>query len=282
MAVGSSPPRRRSGCTIAAVLETFSHPDAWVALLSLAALEIILGIDNIVFIAILTAKLPKEQQGIAYRLGLGGAMFTRIGLLFAISWVMHLTEPLFEVFGKEISGRSLILLGGGLFLIGKSANEVYEKVEGHDEESVSGWSRGLVGVVTQIMILDIVFSLDSVITAVGMVDDIEVMVIAIVAAVLVMLLFAKPVGDFVNRHPSMKILALSFLLLIGVLLVAEGLGQHLDKAYIYVAMGFALTIELLNMRFRAKHPEAIGDKPLVHPDADDAPFVPEDAEGGDV
>ncbi len=260
------------------MLEIFSHADTWVALASLAALEIILGIDNIVFIAILTAKLPKHQQQTAYRLGLGAAMLSRIGLLFAISWVMHLTRPLFTVLGHDLSGRSLILLGGGLFLIAKSAHEVYEKVEGAGEEEVSGWAKSLPGVVAQIMVLDIIFSLDSVITAVGMVDHIEVMVIAIVLAVLVMLAFAKPVGDFVNRHPSMKILALSFLMLIGVLLVAESLGQHLDKAYIYFAMGFGLMIELLNMRFRKK----VKGKSIIPGDVDDEPFVPEDAAGGDV
>ncbi|MEM1417497.1 MAG: TerC family protein [Myxococcota bacterium] len=238
------------------MLEVFSQPDAWVGLLTLTILEIILGIDNIVFIAILTARLPKGQQQLAYRLGLGGAMFTRIALLFAISWVMQLTEPFTEVLGTPITGRNLILFGGGLFLIYKSATEIYEKVEGAHEEEVSGWSTGLVGVVGQIMILDIVFSLDSVITAVGMVDDIEVMIAAVVIAVAVMLIFAKPVGDFVNEHPSMKILALSFLLLIGVLLVAEGLGEHLDKRYIYFAMAFGLSIELLNMRFRKKNPDA--------------------------
>jgi len=239
------------------VFEVFTHADAWIALLSLTALELILGIDNIVFIAILTARLPKDQQKTAYRLGLMGAMGTRIALLFAINWVMHLENGLFTVLGEEISGRDIILLIGGLFLIGKSVTEIYEKVEvEHDEDGVKGWSKGLVGVVVQIMILDIVFSLDSVITAVGMVDEIEVMVIAVVIAILLMLVFAKPIGDFVNRHPSMKILALSFLLLIGVLLVAEGLGKHVDKGYIYFAMGFGLIIELLNMRFRKKHPDA--------------------------
>ncbi len=239
------------------MLEVFSTADAWVGLLTLTILEIILGIDNIVFIAILTARLPKGQQQLAYRLGLGGAMFTRIALLFAISWVMvELREPFAEVLGHRVTGRTLILFAGGLFLIYKSATEIYEKVEGELEDEVSGWSKGLVGVVGQIMVLDIVFSLDSVITAVGMVDDIEVMVAAVVIAVLVMLAFAKPVGDFVNEHPSMKILALSFLLLIGVLLVAEGLGEHLDKRYIYFAMAFGLSIELLNMRFRKKNPDA--------------------------
>ena len=234
--------------------EIFANPDAWVALLSLTVLEIILGIDNIVFIAILTAKLPKDKQPTAYRLGLGGALVTRILLLLAINWIVHLTDPLFSIGSMEFSGKSLILLGGGLFLITKSVHEIYEKVEGEEEEGVSGWSKGMVGIVFQIMLLDIVFSLDSVITAVGMAEDIEVMIAAVIIAVIIMLIFAKPVGDFVNEHPSMKILALSFLMLIGVVLAAEGLGQHIDKHIIYAAMGFALVVELVNMRFRKKHP----------------------------
>ncbi len=247
------------------MLETFATADAWIALLTLTTLEIILGIDNIVFIAILTARLPKDQQKVAYRLGLGGAMVTRIALLLAISWVMHLTNALFTVFGEEISGRDLILIVGGLFLIGKSVHEIYEKVEMHEDEAVEGWSKTLAGVVTQIMILDIVFSLDSVITAVGMVDEVEVMVVAIVIAVLIMLVFARPVGDFVNRHPSMKILALSFLMLIGVVLVADGLDQHIPKGYIYFAMGFGLSMELLNMRLRKKSQKKVQalEEPVV-------------------
>ena len=234
------------------MIELLSNPDAWIALVTLTLLEIVLGIDNIVFIAILASRLPVEKQERAYRLGLIGAMVTRIGLLLMINWVMSLTEPLFEVMGRAFSGRDLILLGGGLFLIAKSTQEIYEKVEGSDQEDIQGWFSGLPGVVVQIMILDIIFSLDSVITAVGMAEHIEIMVTAIVIAIAVMLLFAKQIGDFVNRYPSMKILALSFLLLIGVLLTAEGLGQHVNKGYIYFAMVFALAVELLNIRFRKK------------------------------
>ncbi|MEM7137517.1 MAG: TerC family protein [Myxococcota bacterium] len=234
------------------MLELLSNPDVWLALVTLTMLEIVLGIDNIVFIAILAARLPSEQQGLAYRLGLLGAMVTRIALLLAINWVMGLTETLFRVLDHPFSGRDLILLGGGLFLIAKSAHEIYEKVEGVDEESVEGWFSTLPGVVGQIMILDVVFSLDSVITAVGMAEHVEVMVAAIVIAIAVMLLFAKQIGDFVNRYPSMKILALSFLLLIGVLLTAEGLGEHVNKGYIYFAMAFGLAVELLNIRSRKK------------------------------
>ncbi len=234
------------------MLELLTNPDAWIALLTLTALEIVLGIDNIVFIAILASRLPVDQQSLAYRLGLMGAMVTRVALLFAINWVMQLTEPLFEVMVHSFSGRDLILLGGGLFLIAKSAQEIYDKVEGEREDDIQGWFSSLPGIVGQIMILDIIFSLDSVITAVGMAEHIEVMVAAIVIAIVVMLAFAKQIGDFINRYPSMKILALSFLLLIGVLLTAEGLGQHINKGYIYFAMAFALMVELLNIRFRTK------------------------------
>jgi len=236
----------------ASMLELVTNPDAWVALLTLTLLEIVLGIDNIVFIAILASRLPIEKQALAYRLGLLGAMVTRIALLMTINWVMQLTQPLFEVVGHPFSGRDLILLGGGLFLIAKSAQEIYDKVEGEHQGDIQGWSSSLPGVVGQIMILDIIFSLDSVITAVGMAEHIEVMVTAVVIAIGVMLLFAKQIGDFVNKYPSMKILALSFLLLIGVLLTAEGLGQHINKGYIYFAMAFALMVELLNIRFRSK------------------------------
>jgi len=234
------------------MIELLSNPDAWVALLTLTLLEIVLGIDNIVFIAILASRLPVEKQGLAYRLGLLGAMVTRIALLMTINWVMQLTQPLFEVFGHPFSGRDLILLGGGLFLIGKSAQEIYDKVEGEHQEDIKGWFNGLPGIIAQIMVLDIIFSLDSVITAVGMAEDIEVMVTAVVIAIGVMLIFARQIGDFVNKYPSMKILALSFLMLIGVLLTAEGLGQHVNKGYIYFAMAFALMVELINIRFRKK------------------------------
>jgi predicted tellurium resistance membrane protein TerC len=234
------------------MVELLTNPDAWVALLTLTALEIVLGIDNIVFIAILASRLPVEKQGIAYRLGLMGAMVTRIALLLTINWVMHLTDPFFELMGHPFSGRDLILLGGGLFLIAKSAQEIYNKVEGEHQDDIKGWFSGLPGVVGQIMLLDIIFSLDSVITAVGMAEHIEVMVAAVMIAIGVMLVFARQIGDFINKYPSMKILALSFLLLIGVLLTAEGLGQHINKGYIYFAMAFALMVELLNIRFRTK------------------------------
>jgi predicted tellurium resistance membrane protein TerC len=224
------------------VIEVFSQPGAWIALLSLTALEIVLGIDNVVFIAILAARLPADQQKRAYRLGLLGALVSRLALLLALSWVMKLSDPLFELLGKALSGRDLILLGGGLFLMAKSTREIFDKLEVGEEHAVGGKGRTLLATVLQITVLDIVFSLDSVITAVGMSNQIPVMVAAIMIAIAVMLAFAQPIGNFVNRHPSMKVLALSFLLLIGVLLVAEGFGQHIDKGYVYFAMGFSLIV----------------------------------------
>jgi predicted tellurium resistance membrane protein TerC len=225
----------------------------WLALLSLTSLEIVLGIDNIVFIAILSGRLPEEKQEVAYRLGLGAALISRLALLGAINWVMHLDADLFHVMNHGLSGRDLILLGGGLFLLGKATHEIYEKTEGlQDDNEAGGKSVSLLSTVAQIMVLDIVFSLDSVITAVGMADEFWVMATAMIIAVIIMLFFAKRIGDFVNAHPSMKILALSFLLLIGVLLTAEALGQHIDKGYIYFAMGFSLLVEIINMRIRKK------------------------------
>jgi predicted tellurium resistance membrane protein TerC len=234
------------------MLELLSDPEVYVSLATLTAMEIVLGIDNIVFISILSGKLPGDQQEKARRLGLSLALIMRLGLLFAITWVMGLTEPLFEVLGKPFSGRDLILLGGGLFLVGKATHEIHDKLEGgHDDRKISGASQfGLI--LVQILLLDIVFSLDSVITAVGMAQHIAVMVVAMVIAVGVMLAFSGHIGDFVNRHPTMKILALSFLLLIGVMLIAEGMGQHIGKGYIYFAMSFSLGVELLNLRMRKK------------------------------
>jgi predicted tellurium resistance membrane protein TerC len=232
--------------------DLFTTPNI-ISLLTLSAMEIVLGIDNIVFIAILSQRVRKDQRGKVRRLGLTLALGMRLGLLFTLSWVMRLTAPLFTLLGNEISGRDLVLLGGGLFLLGKSTHEIYDKLEGdHDEAGAEARAASFGGVLLQIMVLDIVFSLDSVITAVGMAQQLWVMVTAMVVAVAVMLIFADAVSEFINRHPSMKILALSFLLLIGALLVADGLGKHVDKGYIYFAMAFSLLIELLNMRFRKK------------------------------
>ena len=231
----------------------FLTSDGLVALGTLTALEIVLGVDNLVFIAIVAAKLPTAQQPLARRIGLGLALITRVLLLLTLSWIMGLTKPMFHVGSHGVSGRDLILLAGGLFLVAKATWEIYAKVEGtHEEAHGSGVRRGLAGVVVQIMILDIVFSLDSVITAVGMVDDVPIMVAAIVLAMIVMLFAMDAVSGFVDRHPSVKILALSFLILIGVVLVADGLGHHMPKGYVYFPMAFALGVELLNLRYRTR------------------------------
>jgi predicted tellurium resistance membrane protein TerC len=230
-------------------VEWLTNPHVWIAFATLAALEIVLGIDNIVFISILVGKLPEHRRSLGYRLGLGMAMVMRILLLLAISWIMGLTRPLFSVLGHSVSGRDLVLVSGGLFLVAKATFEIHDDLEGKEKRprSVAG-SASFAAVLVQIMLLDIVFSLDSVITAVGMVDHVAIMIAAIVAAVLVMMLFAKAVGDFVGRHPTIRMLALAFLLLIGVMLVVEGTGQHVPKAYIYFAMAFSLFVELLNMK----------------------------------
>ena len=223
--------------------------ESLIAFLTLCSLEIVLGIDNIVFISILTGKLDPKIQDKARRMGLFLAMFMRIGLLLAISWVMRLTTPLFHLLGHAVSGRDLILISGGLFLIGKATFEVHENLEvPHHQEGGHIKVRSYWMTIIQIMLLDIVFSLDSVITAVGMARHVEIMIAAIIAAVGVMMLFAGVVGNFIERHPSIKILALSFLLLIGVMLVAEGFGKHIERGYIYFAMGFSLAVEVLNMR----------------------------------
>jgi predicted tellurium resistance membrane protein TerC len=225
--------------------------DALIALVTLTAMEIVLGIDNVVFIAILTGRLPAGQQVVAQRVGLTLALLIRIGLLFAISWIMGLTRPILTVFGHGFSGRDFILLGGGLFLIFKATWEIYDKLEADHAAHGHGAGRAVfASVLVQILLLDIVFSLDSVITAVGMANDLTIMVVAMVIAMLVMLVSAAAIGGFVERHPSVKILALSFLLLIGVMLVAEGMGSHVEKGYIYFAMAFSLFVELLNMRYR--------------------------------
>jgi predicted tellurium resistance membrane protein TerC len=236
------------------VLEKLMEPEALVALLTLTAMEIVLGIDNVVFISILTGKLPEQERPLARKIGLSLALGMRLGLLFAISWVMGLTEPLFALLGKTFSGRDLILLGGGLFLVAKATHEIHDKLEvQHEEGKGPGRAGSFAFIIAQILVLDVVFSLDSVITAVGMANELWVMIAAMVISVLFMLAFAGAVGEFVNRHPSMKILALSFLLLIGVMLTAEGMGQHISKGYVYFAMAFSLGVELVNMRVRRTH-----------------------------
>lgn len=237
------------------MLEVWTQFDTWIAFATLAGLEIVLGIDNIVFITILAGKLPQADQLRARRLGLSVALVSRLALLATLSWVVKLTTPLFTILGHGVSGRDLILLIGGLFLMTKATIEIYDKVEAAHpamEAAASQKVISMTSVLVQILFLDLVFSLDSVITAVGMVEHLSIMVAAVIVAVVVMLIFAGPVGDFVQRHPSVKILALSFLVMIGVLLVAEGTGKHLPKGYVYFGMAFSLFIELLNMRYRQR------------------------------
>jgi predicted tellurium resistance membrane protein TerC len=235
-------------------MELLMTPETWIAFLTLTALELVLGIDNIIFISILSGKLPKEEQDKARKTGLFLAMFMRIGLLFMLSWLVSLTKPLFTVFSEQISGRDLILLLGGLFLVAKSTMEIHERIEGDHEGHGQVNARARFGaVIFQILLLDIVFSLDSVITAVGMVDQVPVMVAAVVVSVGVMLAFSGQVSAFVQRHPTVKMLALAFLLLIGMSLVAEGLDHHIPKGYIYFAMAFSVLVETLNLKSKASH-----------------------------
>ena len=231
-------------------MEWLADPQAWIAFVTLLGLEIVLGIDNVVFISILAGKLPAEQQPKARYVGLGLAMFMRIALLFSISWVIRLTAPLFAVFGHEISGRDLILIVGGLFLLAKATREIHQKLEGEEGHASVRVSPSFSSVIVQVLLLDIVFSLDSVITAVGMVDDISIMISAVVIAVAFMMVFAAPISNFVERHPTFKMLALSFLLLIGFTLIAEGWDAHIPKGYIYAAMAFSVFVEALNLRLR--------------------------------
>ncbi len=233
-------------------MEWLTNPQAWIALVTLTALEIVLGIDNIIFISVLVSRLPHKKRNEARVLGLGLAMLTRIALLLSIVWVMGLTAPLFSVLTQEISGRDIILIVGGLFLLWKSTLEIHESLEGEEEARAKKATAGFSAVLVQIALLDIVFSLDSVITAVGLARDVAVMIIAIVLAVIVMMLSSRAIGEFVDRHPTIKILALSFLVVIGVTLVAEGFDFHVPKGYIYFAMAFSVIVEMLNMKMRKK------------------------------
>jgi len=247
-------------------MEWLLDPQAWIALVTLTALEIVLGVDNIIFISIVVGRLPEAQRPLARTLGLGFAMFTRIALLLSLVWVMTLTEPLFSIIGREISGRDLILIGGGLFLLWKSVHEIHNALEGEEEEHAAAAMRaGFAAVIVQIAIIDIVFSLDSVITAVGMVEQVPIMVIAIVAAVGVMMFAAGPIGEFVDRHPTVKMLALSFLILVGVALIAQGWDYHIPKGYIYFAMAFSVGVEVLNIRMRSRRRKAVHLRKHVPP-----------------
>ena len=238
-------------------MDWITDPQALVGLATLTVLEIVLGIDNVVFISILAGKLPREQQGRARYIGLLLAMLMRIALLFSLSWIIRLTAPLFSVLGQEISGRDLVLLIGGLFLLAKSTHEIHERLEGEEGDGSAKVAPSLRSVLIQIVLLDIVFSLDSVITAVGMVDELGVMVTAVIVAVGFMMLFAKRISEFVDGHPTVKMLALSFLLLIGVALIAESFDQHIPKGYIYFAMAFSVMVEMLNLRSRKVKPKVV-------------------------
>ncbi|MEL0070768.1 MAG: TerC family protein [Betaproteobacteria bacterium] len=235
------------------MFEWISSPEAWVALGTLTALEIVLGVDNIIFLSILVGRLPESQRNFARRLGLGLAMFARLGLLFSLSWVMGLREPIVTLGELAVSGRDTILFGGGLFLIGKATQEIHEALEGNDNQSKPSGKNGLFWILLQIAVLDIVFSLDSVITAVGLVNVVSIMATAIIIAVGVMMFAAAPIGNFVDRHPTIKILALAFLILVGVMLVLECFSIHIPKAYIYFAMVFSVVVELINIKMRKKN-----------------------------
>jgi predicted tellurium resistance membrane protein TerC len=263
LSIGDYPGLPRLGQRVVILVDMFdwlSDPNAWAALLTLTAMEIVLGIDNIVFISILAGKLPAAQQNKARQIGLAAAMISRILLLLSLSWIMRLTTPLFEVFGKGITGRDLILLCGGLFLIWKATKEIHHKIEGQAEAEKGRKVHTFAGVVGQIMVIDIIFSLDSVITAVGMADQISVMVLAVMISVAMMMIAARSISEFVDAHPTVKMLALSFLLLIGVNLMAEAGGLHIPKGYTYFAMAFSLFVEVLNLRTK-RGPSPGGAKP---------------------
>jgi len=233
-------------------MDAFLTSEGILALVTLTFLEVVLGVDNVIFISILSGKLPASDQPKARRLGLLAAMVMRILLLLSVAWIIRLTAPLLTVFGRDISGRDLILIGGGLFLLGKATLEIHDRLEGEEGHSSARLAPSFAAVIAQIMVLDVVFSLDSVITAVGMADDVSIMVAAVVLAVAIMMVSAEPISAFVNRHPTVKVLALSFLLLIGVSLVGDGLGMHIPKGYIYFAMGFSVFVEMINLRVRGK------------------------------
>ncbi len=238
-------------------MDALLNPEIWIALATLTALELVLGIDNIIFISILAGRLPPEQRNKARRLGIAAAAITRLALLFAIAWIIGLTAPLFSLFGHAFSWRDLILVGGGLFLIAKATHEIHQKLEGAGgEHNLARAATSFGGVIVQIMLLDIVFSLDSIITAVGMVDERWVMVTAILISIAFMIGFAGPIGDFVERHPTVKVLALSFLIMIGLVLIADGFGQHIPKGYIYAAMAFSVFVEMINLWIRRREQRA--------------------------
>ena len=236
------------------MLELLADPQMWIAFATLTALELVLGIDNIIFISILVDKLPVERRETARRIGLFAAMFMRIALLLTLAWIVGMTAPLFSIMGQDISGRDLVLILGGLFLLWKSVSEIHQTIEGEEEHSAGNVVKATFSaIILQIMVIDLVFSLDSIITAVGMVSEVAVMIAAVIVSVGLMMLFAGPIGRFVSAHPTIKMLALAFLVAIGIVLIADGFGYHMPKGYIYTAMAFSLLVELLNMRMRKRH-----------------------------
>ncbi|MFM8768645.1 MAG: TerC family protein [Rubrivivax sp.] len=239
------------------MMDLLTSPEAWIAFATLTALELVLGIDNIIFISILVDKLPTAQQEMARRVGLFMAMFMRIGLLLVLAWIVGLVEPLFTVLGQAISGRDLILILGGLFLVWKSTTEIHGSMEGEEGHAAGAVKATLAAVLLQIMVIDLVFSLDSIITAVGMVDDVRVMIAAVISSVALMMVFAGPIGRFVSAHPTIKVLALSFLVVVGVVLIAEGFDHHVPKGYVYFAMAFSLGVEMLNIRMRKRSAKVV-------------------------
>lgn len=239
------------------MIELLSNPQAWIAFATLTALELVLGIDNIIFISILVDKLPPERREFARRIGLGLAMFMRIGLLLVLAWIVGLVAPLFTVLGQAISGRDLILILGGLFLVWKATNEIHGSLEGEEGEAARAVGSTFGAVIVQIILIDLVFSLDSIITAVGMVDDVRIMIAAVIVSVALMMLFARPIGEFVSAHPSIKMLALSFLVVVGVVLIAEGFDHKVPKGYVYFAMAFSVAVEMLNIHARKKRAKAV-------------------------
>ena len=249
-------------------MELLSSPEAWIAFATLTALELVLGIDNIIFISILVDKLPKERREVARRVGLFMAMFMRIGLLLVLAWIVGLVEPLFSLLGKGFSGRDLILILGGMFLIWKSTGEIHQSLEGEGEHGVGGAVKAtMTAIILQIMVVDLVFSLDSIITAVGMVEDVRIMIAAVVGSVGLMMLFAGPIGRFVSDHPTIKMLALAFLVVVGVVLVAEGFGHHVPKGYVYFGMAFSLGVEMLNIHMRKRSDRKVRLNPPQIPGA---------------
>jgi predicted tellurium resistance membrane protein TerC len=246
-----------AGKPLEPMLELISQPQAWMAFLTLTALELVLGIDNVIFISILVDKLPRERRDVARRIGLFLAMFMRIALLLVLSWIVGLTEPLFSVFDLDISGRDLILILGGLFLIWKSTREIHQLLEGEEGAASAAVRATFAAVIVQIILIDLVFSLDSIITAVGMVDEVEIMIAAVIVSVALMMVFAGSIGRFVSNHPTVKMLALSFLFTIGLLLVADGSGHHVPKGYVYFAMAFSVAVEMLNLRLRKRRSEPV-------------------------